>query len=138
MLSRVEKLIYNLYFCYIPIVVFALFFSSKLIQLTPTKCLLGALVEECIFYQPNLDLIYHPLNVINLLFVSYNILYLYYNVILKQDTVGKTVKNVYHKTKAHYQLKQRRKKITVLLLCYFISLILSYFRFAYTLVRAIY
>lgn len=138
MLSRVEKLIYNLYFCYIPIVIFALFFSSKLIQLTPIKCLLGALVKECIFYQPSLDLIYHPLNIINLLFVSYNILYLYYNVILKQDTVGKTVKNVYQKTKAHYRLKRRRKRITVLLLCYFISLILSYFRFAFTLVRAMY
>ncbi|MEM7762371.1 MAG: hypothetical protein AAF298_30280 [Cyanobacteria bacterium P01_A01_bin.40] len=138
MLSRVEKVIYNLYFCYIPIVLFALFFSSRLIQLTPTKCLLGAVVEECLFYQPNLGLIYHPLNLINLIFISYNILYLYYNVILKQDIVGKTVKHVYQKSLTHYQLKQKRKRISVLLLCYFTSLILSYLRFPITLARAIY
>lgn len=138
MLSRVEKLIYNLYFCYIPIALFALFLSSRLIQLTPTKCLLGSIAEECLFYRPSLDLIYHPLNLINLLFISYNILYLYYNVVLGQDVVGKTVKHVYQKTTAHYQLKPGRKRISVLLLCYITSLILSYFRFAVTLIRAIY
>ena len=92
MLSRVEKIIYNLYFCYIPIILFAVLLSSRLIQLTPTKCLLGSIDEACLFYQPSLDLIYHPLNLINLLFICYNVLYLYYNVILGQDIVGKTVK----------------------------------------------
>ena len=138
MLSRLEKIIYNLYFCYIPILIFALFLSSRLIQLTPTKCLLGSMAEECLFYQPNLDLVYHPLNLVNLVFISYNVLYLYYNVILGQDIVGRTVKKVYQRTIARYRLKQRRKRISVLLLCYFSSLILSYFRFAVTLIRAIY
>ena len=137
MVSRLEKIICNLYFCYIPIMTIALFTSIKLIELTPTKCLFYSLNTECTFYRFNFNLLYHPLNIINFLFIIYNILYLYYNVILRQNVVGKTVKKIYSKTKKLYQIKNKRKQISILLFCYFAALILSYFRFIITLIKII-
>lgn len=137
MVSKIEKLIYNLYFCYFPIVAIALFVSIKLVLLTPIKCLIYPSASECIFYQFNLNLIYHPINIINLIFVVYNALYIYYNVVLKQDVVGKTVKRIYCKTRKIYRIKNKRKQINILLFCYVSALILSYVRFPITLSRII-
>ena len=137
MVSKLEKAIDNLYLCYAPVSIFALFISMVLIDLAPTKCLFGSLAKECLFYKLDSSLIYHPLNIINLLFIIYNLLYLYYNVILKQDVVGRAVKKIYNKAKKHYYLK-KHKKIRVLLFCYVTTLTISYFRFPITLARAIY
>ena len=126
----IEKLIYNSYFCYSPIALFALAIGSGLMQLIPTRCLFSSLSEEC--------LVYYPLNIINLIFITYNILYLYYNIILKHDTVGKSVKRIYRKTIKHYRIRKKSERIRILLFCYITSLVLSYFRFATTLIRAIY
>ena len=137
MVSKLEKAIDNLYLCYAPVSIFALFISMVLIDLAPTKCLFGSLAKECLFYKLDSSLIYHPLNIINLLFIIYNLLYLYYNVILKQDVVGRAVKKIYNKAKKHYYLK-KHKKIRVLLFCYVTALTISYFRFPITLAKAIY
>ena len=137
MVSRLEKIICNLYFCYIPIIAIALFTSIKLLELTPAKCLLNSLSSECTFYKLEFNLIYHPLNIINLLFIIYNLLYVYYNIILKQNVVGRTVRKIYSKTKKIYQIKNKRKQISILLFCYFATLILSYFRFIITLTKII-
>ena len=138
MISKLEKAIYNLYCCYAPVVIIALLVSIKLVQLAPTKCLFDSLAQECLFYRLDLNSFYHPLNIINLFFIIYNILYIYYNVILKQNVVGRAVKNIYNKTKKYYGLERKRKKIGVLLFCYVVALILSYFRFPITLAKAIY
>ena len=137
MVSRLENLIYNLYFCYAPIVAIALFTSIKLVQIAPTKCLFDSVSRECVFYKLDLNLIYHPLNIINLIFIIYNILYIYYNVILRQNVVGKAVRRIYSKTRKFYQIKNKRKQISILLFCYFTALVLSYFRFSLTLVKII-
>ena len=136
--SQLEKAIYNVYSCYTPIVIIALIISLKLIELTPTKCLFGSAAKECIFYSLDFNLIYHPLNIINLIFITYNVLYIYYNVILKQNVVGKSVKKIYSRTKKVYLFKNKRKQISVLLFCYVSALILSYFRFSITLSKIIY
>ena len=136
--SKLEKAIYNVYCCYIPIVILALVISLKLIELTPTKCLFGSTAKECLFYRLDFNLIYHPLNIINLIFIAYNIIYIYYNVILKQNVVGKSVRKIYSKTKKKYLLKNRRKQLGILLFCYVSALILSYFRFPITLSKIIY
>ena len=136
--SRLEKAIYNVYCCYAPIVIIALIISLKLVELTPTKCLFGSTARECVFYSLDFNLIYHPLNIINLIFIAYNVLYIYYNVFLKQDVVGKSVKKIYSKTKKLYLLKNKRKQISLLLFCYASALILSYFRFPITLSKIIY
>ena len=138
MVSKLEKVIYNLYFCYSPIIIIALLIVIKLIQLTPTRCLFDSLASECLFYRLDFNSIYHPLNIINLIFITYNILYLYYNIILKKDVVGRSVKKIYDRTKRKYQLKRQRKRISILLFCYVTALILSYFRFPITLVKVIY
>ena len=138
MVSKLEKAIDNLYLCYAPVSIFALFISMILIDLAPTKCLFGSLAKECLFYKLDSSLIYHPLNIINLLFIIYNLLYLYYNVVLKQDVVGRAVKKIYGKVKRHYYLKGKRQKVSVLLFCYLTALALSYFRFHKTLAKAIY
>ena len=137
MVSKLEKIIHNLYFCYLPVVAIALFTSIKLIELTPTKCLFGSLSNECTFYKLDFDLIYHPLNIINLLFIIYNTLYIYYNVILKQNIVGRTVRKIYFKTQKIYRVENKRQQISILLFCYFSTLILSYFRFSITLAKII-
>ena len=137
MVSRLEKIICNLYFCYIPIIGIAFFTSIKLIELTPTKCLFDSLSSECTFYRFSFNSIYHPLNIINLLFIIYNILYIYYNVILKQNIVGRTVRKIYFKTNELYQIKNQRKQISILLFCYFAALIISYLRFLITLTKII-
>ena len=137
MVSRVEKIIYNPYFCYSPIVFFTLFFSSVLIKLSPTKCLFNSIEELCLFYKHNAYLIYHPLNIINLLFLLYNILYLYYNVILKKDIVGKSVKKIYHQTTKNYYIRRNRKRLSILLFCYVSALLISYARFSITLFKII-
>ena len=137
MVSRLEKIICNLYFCYIPIVAIALFTSIKLIELTPAKCLLYSFSSECTFYKFDFNLVYHPLSIINLLFIIYNVLYIYYNVVLKQNVVGRTVKKIYSKTNKLYQIKNKRKQISLLLFCYFAALILSYLRFLVTLTKII-
>lgn len=137
MVSKLEKAIDNLYLCYAPVSIFALFISIILIDLAPTKCLFGSLAKECLFYKLDSSLIYHPLNIINLIFIIYNLLYLYYNVILKQDVAGRAVKKIYGKAKKHYYLR-KRKKIRVLLFCYVTALAISYFRFPITLAKAIY
>lgn len=137
MVSKLEKIIYNLYFCYLPIIAIALLISIKLIELTPTKCLFDSLSSECTFYRLDFDLIYHPINIINLLFIIYNTLYIYYNVILKQNVVGRTVRKIYFRTQKKYRIKDKRKQISILLFCYFSTLILSYFRFSITLTKII-
>jgi|GEM_PF-3394436 len=138
MVSQLEKIIYNLYFCYAPVVIISLAIAIKLWYLSPTKCLFYPLIKECLFYRLDFNIIYHPLNIINLVLVIYNILYIYYNVILKQDVVGKTVKKIYGNTKRTYFFRKRRKQISVLLFCYITALTLSYVRFPLTLVKAIY
>ena len=137
MVSKLEKIIYNLYFCYLPIIAIALLISIKLIELTPTKCLFDSLSSGCTFYRLDFDLIYHPINIINLLFIIYNTLYIYYNVILKQNVVGRTVRKIYFRTQKKYRIKDKRKQISILLFCYFSTLILSYFRFSITLTKII-
>jgi len=138
MVSRVEKIIYNPYLCYVPIILVALFFSIKLIKLSPIKCLFSSSAEQCLFYNSNAYLLYHPLNIITLLFLIYNFLYLYYNVVLKKDLVGKSVKKIYCKTNNKYYIKNQRKRVTVLLFCYVTVLMISYIRFIVTLAKAIY
>ncbi len=138
MVSKLEKIIYNLYLCYSPIIIIALLIVIKLIQLTPTRCLFDSLASECLFYRLDFNSIYHPLNIINLIFITYNILYLYYNIILKKDVVGRSVKKIYNRTKRKYHLQRKRQRISILLFCYVTALILSYFRFSITLVKAIY
>lgn len=137
MVSKIEKVIYNLYFCYAPIVVIALFISIKLLLLTPVKCLIYSSANDCVFYQFNLNLVYHPINIINLIFIVYNALYIYYNVILKQDVVGRTVKRIYCKTRKIYKIRNKRKQLNILLFCYVSALILSYVRFPITLSKII-
>ncbi len=137
MVSRLEKAIYNLYFCYAPIVAIALFISVRLTLLTPIRCLLDSSANECIFYKFDFHFIYHPINIINLIFIAYNILYVYYNVVLKQDIVGRSVKRIYSKTKKIYRIKNKRKQLSILLFCYVMALILSYFRFPITLSKII-
>ena len=137
MVSKLEKIIYNLYFCYLPVIAIALLISIKLLELTPAKCLLDSLSSECTFYRLDFNLIYHPINIINLLFIIYNILYIYYNVILKQNVVGRTVRKIYLRTQKAYRIKNKRKQISILLFCYFSTLILSYFRFSITLIKII-
>lgn len=137
MVSKLEKIIYNLYFCYIPIIAIALVASVKLVQMTPTKCLFDSLSRECLFYRLDFKLIYHPLNIVNLILVIYTALYIYYNVILKQDVVGKTVKRIFSKTVKIYQLKNKRKQLSILLFCYCAALLLSYCRFSVTLWKII-
>lgn len=137
MMSKIEKVIYNPYFCYSPVAIITLYISIQLIQITPTKCLFGSLADECIFYSFELNWFYHPLNLINLIFVVYNFLYLYYNIGLKQNIVGRSVRKIYTKAKKKYYIKQRRKKISILLFCYFTALILSYFRFPLTLAKIV-
>ncbi len=137
MVSKLEKAINNLYFCYAPIVAIALLISIKLTLLTPIKCLLNSSAKDCIFYSFNFNFVYHPISIINLIFIIYNILYIYYNVILKQDVVGKTVRKIYSKTRKAYRIKSDRKKANILLFCYISALLLSYFRFPITLYRII-
>ena len=137
MVSKLEKIIYNLYFCYVPIIALALAASIKLVQITPTRCLFDSFSKQCIFYRLDFKLIYHPLNIINLILVIYTALYIYYNVVLKQDVVGKTVKRIYSKTKRIYKLKNKRKQLSILLFCYCAALLLSYFRFSVTLWKII-
>ena len=137
MLSRLEKAIYNLYFCYIPIVAIAFFVSVRLTLHTPIKCVLDSSTQDCIFYRFSFQAIYHPLTIINLIFIIYNILYVYYNVVLKQNVVGKSVKRIYSKTKKIYKIENVRKQLSILLFCYFAALILSYIRFPITLSKII-
>lgn len=137
MVSRVEKVIYNPYLCYIPIILIALFFSAMLVQISPTKCLFGSSAQQCLFYNQDASLLYHPLNIINAIFTIYNILYVYYNVFLKKDIVGKSVKKIYTKTTRHYYIRKKRKRITILLFCYITALMLSYVRFPITLLKTI-
>lgn len=138
MVSRIEKIIYNLYLCYLPIICIALFFSLKLIKLSPVKCLFGSSAQQCLFYNQDLNLLYHPLNIINTIFIIYNILYIYYNVFLKKDVVGRSVKKIYTKTTKYYHIRKKRKRISVLLFCYVTALMLSYFRFPITLFKTVF
>lgn len=137
MASKLEQAIYNPYICYLPIAIIALLISTVLFQITPTKCLFKFSTDDCFFYNLDLNLMYHPLNIINFIFVIYNILYLYYNVILNQNVVGRSVKKIYTKALKKYYINQRRKKLSVLLFCYFTALILSYLRFPITLAKII-
>ena len=136
MISKIEKLIYNRHLCYLPILCFTIAVSAKLIQLSPTKCLFDSMSQSCIFYQLKPTLIYHPLNLVNLIFLFYNLLYIYYNVFLKQDIVGKTVKKVYRRTQKRYSMG-KHQRLSVLMLCYALSLIISYFRFSLVLLGSI-
>lgn len=137
MVSKLEKAINNLYFCYAPIIAIAFLISIKLTLLTPIKCLVNSSTKDCIFYSFDLNFIYHPISIINLIFIIYNVLYIYYNVILRQDIVGKTVRKIYSKTRKAYRIKSDRKKINILLFCYIFALILSYLRFPITLCKII-
>lgn len=137
-MSRVKKIFYNRYFYYSPIIIFTLFFSSRLIQLSPTKCLFGSTEKQCLFHDYDVYLLYHPLNIINLLFLLYSTLYLYYNVILKKDIVGKSVRKIYHRTTKKYYLRGKRQRLRILLFCYVTALIISYARFLITLLKTIY
>ncbi len=138
MVSKLEKIIYNLYICYAPVVIIASAIAIRIFSLSPTKCLFDPLTKDCLFYTLDFNIIYHPLNIINLIFIIYNILYIYYNVIIKQDVVGKTVKKIYGDTKKSFYLRKRHKQISVLLFCYITALTLSYVRFPIILARAIY
>lgn len=138
MVSIIERAICNRYLCYLPVVFFTLLISIELIQLAPTRCLLWVSSQDCFFSQFEMSSIYHPLNIINLVFLAYSILYIYYNIFLNQNIVGQMVKNVYRKTKKRYPLKSKRQQISILLLCYSIALIVSYFRFTIILAKAIY
>ena len=138
MVSQLEKIIYNLYLCYAPIVIVASAIAIRLIYLSPARCLFDSLAKGCLFYKLDFNIIYHPFNIINLIFVIYNVLYIYYNVILKQNIVGKTVKKTYSNIKKSYYFKKKRKQISVLLFCYITALALSYFRFPIILAKAIY
>ena len=137
MVSKLERAICNLYLCYSPIVAIAIIISFKLTLLTPAKCLFYPSVEECIFYKFNFNFLYHPIGIINLIFIIYNILYLYYNVALKQNVVGRSVKKIYSKTKKVYQIVNVRQQVSILLFCYLAALILSYLRFPITLSRIV-
>ena len=128
-MSKVKKIFYNPYFYYSPIIIFTLFFSSQLLKISPVKCLFGSTKEQCLFYNYDAYLIYHPFNIINLLFLLHTTLYLYYNIILKKDVVGKLVKKVYHRTTKQYCIRKKRKRLTILLFCYVTALIISYARF---------
>ncbi len=128
-MSKVKKIFYNPYFYYSPIIIFTWFFSSQILKISPIKCLLGSIEEQCLFYNYDAYLIYHFFNIINLLFLLYTTLYLYYNIILKKDVVGKLVKKVYHRTTKQYYIRKKRKRIIILLFCYLTALIISYARF---------
>ena len=137
MASKIEKVIYNPYLCYLPIIVTGLSVSYLLFWLTPNKCLSGYITQECFFKNSNYDFIYHPLNIINVVFTIYNILYLYYNVFLRQDAVGRAVKKIYSKLNKKYYIGSKIKQTTILLFCYITALFLSYFRFVITLTNSI-
>lgn len=137
MLFKIEKVIYNLYLCYLPIIVTGLSVSFLLFWITPDKCLAGEISQACFFKNHNYDFIYHPLTIINLVFTIYNILYLYYNIVLKQDVVGRAVKKTYSRLRKKYYMGNKSKQLGVLLFCYITALFISYFRFIITLTRAV-
>ena len=138
MVSRIKKILCNPFVCYSPIFIFAWLFSNQLLKSSPTECLINSLDEPCLFFHNNIYSIYHPLNLVNLLFLIYNLLYLYYNIVLKKDVVGKSVKKVYRQTTKNYFIKTTRKRLSILLFCYVTALVISYFRFSITLLKAIY
>ena len=135
--SRIEKVIYSLYFCYLPVLIIGLGISYFLFTITPGKCFGGSITLECFVGNSSYDFIYHPINLVNLVFTVYNLLYLYYNVILNRHVVGRAVKKIYRRLQKKYYLGNKRQQISILLFCYITALCLSYFRFALTIVRAI-
>jgi len=137
MLLKIEKVIYNPYLCYLPVIIIGLSVSYLLFWLTPNKCLTNYLTQECFFKNSNYDFIYHPLSIINIFFTIYNFLYLYYNVVLRKDVVGRAVKKIYGKLLKKYYMGNKVKQVITLLYCYIMALILSYFRFIVTLARGV-
>ena len=138
MVLRIKKIVCNPIICYSPIFIFAWFFSSQLLKYSLIECLFSSTNEKCLSFQNSFYLIYHPLNLINLLVLIYNILYLYYNIILKKDVVGRAVRKIYHQTTKNHCIKTTRKRMSILLFCYLAALVISYFRFSITLLKAIY
>ena len=134
---KIEKVIYNRYLCYLPIIIAGLLVSYLLFWLTPNKCLTEYLTQECFFENSYYDFIYHPLNIINIVFSIYNFLYLYYNVVLRQDVVGRSVKKIYGKLQKQKYVGNKAKQANILLFCYLTALLISYFRFIITLTREI-
>ena len=137
MISKLEKAIYSRYICYLPVVAMTLFISSWLFYFTPGKCFLNLAAQECFFSDRSYNFIYHPLNICNIIFITYSLLYLYYNIILKRHVVGRAVKKIYGKVNRQHHISNKRQKISILLFCYVTALSLSYFRFAMTIARAI-
>ena len=137
MISRLEKIIYNLYFCYLPIVIIGLLINYFLLTIVPGKCWWNSSAQECFFRNVSYDFIYHPVNIANIIVTTYNILYIYYNVILKRHVVGKAVRRIYRRLQKKYYLGSQCKQISILLFCYITASFLAYFRFAITLARVI-
>ncbi|GAB4543498.1 MAG: hypothetical protein Tsb0014_37160 [Pleurocapsa sp.] len=138
MISKIEKLVYNRYFCYSPVAGLALIVILKLASLSPIKCFFYWSSEQCIVIKSVFYIIYHPINIALFLFAVYNILYFYYNITLGKNIVGKSVRKIYKNTTNKYYIKSRFKKLTILLFCYSTALILSYLRFPIVLRKAIY
>jgi hypothetical protein len=138
MISTIEKLVYNRYFCYTPVAALALIVMLKLASFSPIKCLLDWTDEQCITRKSIFYMVYHPINIIVFLFAAYNILYFYYNITLGKNIVGKSVRKIYKNTTNKYYIKSRTKRLTILLFCYWTALILSYLRFPIVLRKAIY
>ena len=137
MISKIEKLLYNRYFCYFPIAFMAIAITFLLMRLSPLKCLIAITAEECIARSNTLYMVYHPINLVILLFAIYNLLCLYYNINLKVNMVGKSVRKIYRNTMKKYYVQNFYKKITILLFCYTTALIISYFRFPVVLKKTL-
>ena len=138
MISKIERVIYHPLLGYTPIFLIAIILTWKLIQFSPINCMSDSWSNQCIVYENNSSLIYHPVNILILIFFSYNFLYLYYNIALRKNVVGRSVKTTYNKILNTHQIKSNSKRLSILLFCYTMALILSYTRFFKTLGRMVY